>query len=159
MAVMLDDQVTICDPRQEYTHAWAPMDSVLLADDMPDDLVAIMNLDAHSAVVALTHDPQIDDLALMRALKTPAYYVGALGSRRNNDRRRQRLLQFDLTPDHVARLRGPVGLNLGALTPAEIALSIVAEMTALRRGAELSGPLADWSTSNTECLLANSSTP
>jgi len=153
MAVMVDYRVTVCEPREEYLQAWEPMEGVLLADDMPDDLVAIMNPDDHCAVIAVTHDPQIDDLALMRALKTPAFYVGALGSRRNNDRRRQRLLEFGLTAGDVVRLRGPVGLNFGALTPAEIALSIVAEMTAVRRGAELSGPLTDWSTSQRECRL------
>jgi xanthine dehydrogenase accessory factor len=77
--------------------------------------------------------------------------VGALGSRRNNDKRRERLLEFDLTPEETARLRGPVGLNLGALTPPEIAMSIVAELTALRRGALLSDKLTDWSGSQTVC--------
>jgi len=94
-----------------------------------------------SAVVAVTHDPKLDDLALMEALKTPAFYVGALGSRRNNDNRRLRLLDFDVSQDEVARLRGPVGLRLGGLTPPEIAMSIVAEMTAVRRGVDLAGPL------------------
>ena len=121
---------------------------------MPDDLVLAMNLDAHSAVVAVTHDPKLDDLALMEALRTPAFYVGALGSRRNNDARRERLLQFDLTRDEVARLHGPVGLNLGSLTPPEIAMSIVAEMTALRRGVSFAAALADWSGSTTACRTA-----
>jgi xanthine dehydrogenase accessory factor len=154
MAVMLDYQVMVCEPREEYFQAWEAMEGVLLSDDMPDDLAEVMNLDANSAVVAVTHDPSLDDLGLIRALRTPAFYVGALGSRRNNERRRQRLLEFDLTPADVARLRGPVGLNLGALTPSEIALSIVAEMTAMRRGIDLDRPLSDWSSSNTECRLS-----
>jgi xanthine dehydrogenase accessory factor len=153
MAVMLDYQVTVCDPREEYNQAWEPMEGVLLSDDMPDDLAEIMGLDANTAVVAVTHDPALDDMALIEALKSPAFYVGALGSRSNNNRRRQRLLGFDLAPEDIARLHGPVGLNLGALTPSEIALSIVAEMTATRRGVDLEGSLTDWSSSTTECRV------
>ena len=157
MAVMLDYQITVCDPRQEYHEAWlqAPtrIEGVTLSRQMPDDLVIAMNLDAHSAVVAVTHDPKLDDLALMEALKTPAFYVGALGSRRNNETRRQRLLDFDVSEAEVARLRGPVGLNLGGQTPPEIALAIVAEMTALRRGRAADGALADWSASATSCKV------
>ena len=152
MAVMLDYLVTVCEPREEYHRAWEPLEGVLLSDEMPDDLADAMQLDAGSAMVALTHDPALDDLALLRALRSPAFYVGALGSRRNNDRRRRRLLEFDLTTDEVERLRGPVGLNLGGLTPGEIALSILAEMTALRRGKNLNG-LADWSSSTRECRI------
>ncbi len=151
MAVMLDHQVTVCEPREEYHEGWETMAGVTLSTQMPDDLVLAMRLDENSAVVAVTHDPKLDDLALMEALRTPAYYVGALGSRRNNDKRRERLLEFDLTPEETARLRGPVGLNLGALTPPEIAMSIVAELTALRRGALLSDKLTDWSASQTVC--------
>jgi xanthine dehydrogenase accessory factor len=152
MAVMLDYRVTVCDPREEYAEAWGGMENVTLSRQMPDDLVLAMNLDAHSAVVAVTHDPKLDDLALMEALKTPAFYVGALGSRRNNDSRRTRLREFDVSAQEVARLRGPVGLNLGGPTPPEIALSILAEMTAVRRGAALGGSLVDWSASDTACL-------
>ena len=168
MAVMLDYRVTVCDPREEYHEGWAAAgadawaagapaaaaaaaDGVTLSRLMPDDLVIAMNLDRHSALVAVTHDPKLDDLALMEALKTPAFYVGALGSRRNNDARRQRLRGFDVSAAEVARLRGPVGLNLGALTPPEIAMSVVAEMTAVRRGVAPGGNLADWSGSSTVC--------
>ena len=155
MAVMLDYRVTICEPREEYHEGWSAMEGVTLSTLMPDDLVLAMNLDANSAVVAVTHDPKLDDLALMEALRTPAFYVGALGSKRNNDARRQRLREhFGLADDELARLRGPVGLNLGALTPPEIALAVVAEMTALRRGADLAGTLTDWSGSTTECRAA-----
>ena len=159
MAVMLDYRVTVCDPREEYHEPWlkpagtSALEGVTLSRLMPDDLVLAMNLDAHSALVAVTHDPKLDDLALMEALKSPAFYVGALGSRRNNDTRRDRLRQFDVSAEEVQRLRGPVGLNLGGLTPPEIALSIVAEMTAVRRGAVLAGGLADWSGSNTACSV------
>ncbi len=151
MAVMLDYRVTVCDPREEYHEGWASQEGVTLSRQMPDDLVLAMNLDAMSAVVAVTHDPKLDDLALMEALKTPAFYVGALGSRRNNEGRRVRLQEFEVSADEVARLHGPVGLNLGGPTPPEIALSIVAEMTAVRRGAALDGPLSDWTGSQTAC--------
>ena len=154
MAVMLDYRVTVCDPREEYHEGWVAMEGVTLSRLMPDDLVIAMNLDANSALVAVTHDPKLDDLALMEALKTPAFYVGALGSRRNNEARRKRLLDFDVSAAEVGRLRGPVGLNLGGRTPPEIAMSIVAEMTAVRRGTDLQGRLADWSTSETACRVS-----
>jgi xanthine dehydrogenase accessory factor len=130
------------------------MEGVTLSRQMPDDLVIAMNLDANSALVAVTHDPKLDDLALMEALKTPAFYVGALGSRRNNETRRKRLTEFDVSEAEVRNLRGPEGLNLGGKTPPEIAMSIVAEMTAVRRGVSLEGKLADWSGSATECKVS-----
>jgi xanthine dehydrogenase accessory factor len=151
MAVMLDYQVTVCEPREEYHEGWARLEGVTLSTTMPDDLVLAMRLDQNSAVVAVTHDPKLDDLALMEALRTPAFYVGALGSRSNNAKRRERLLEFDVTVEEAAQLHGPVGLNLGALTPPEIAMSIVAEMTALRRGIDLGGALSNWSGSKTVC--------
>ena len=101
---------------------------------MPDDVVRELNLDGHSAVVALTHDPKLDDLALMEALKSKAFYVGALGSRANNDKRRDRLVEFDVTADEIARLHGPIGLYIGSRTPPEIAISILAEITAVKNG-------------------------
>jgi len=87
----------------------------------------------------------------MEALKTPAFYVGALGSRRNNEARRARLREFDVGADEVAALRGPVGLRLGGRTPPEIALAILAEMTAVRHGIALDRPLADWGASVSRC--------
>ena len=153
MAQMLDYQVTVCEPRTEYHEGWEQLSGVTLSTTMPDDLVLSMNLDSNSAVVAITHDPKLDDLALMEALRTPAFYVGALGSRHNNDVRRARLLEFDVSPDEAARMRGPVGLRLGGLTPPEIALSIVAELTAMRRGIDMGQPLSDWSGSETVCLI------
>jgi xanthine dehydrogenase accessory factor len=104
---------------------------------MPDDVVNAMNLDARSAVVAVTHDPKLDDLALIEALKSPAFYVGALGSRLNTEKRRERLAQFDLSQAELGRLHGPVGLRIGSKTPPEIAVSILAEMTAVRHGVDL----------------------
>jgi xanthine dehydrogenase accessory factor len=154
MATMLDYRVIVCDPRVEYHEGWRGETSVELSREMPDDLVLAMHLDGNCAVVALTHDPKLDDLALMEALKTPAFYVAALGSRRNNDARRERLRQFDVTEEQAAALHGPAGLNLGGRTPPEIALAILAEMTALRRGKPLGAALSDWGASTTECRIA-----
>jgi xanthine dehydrogenase accessory factor len=134
MAQALDYQVTICDPRNEYAAEWN-VPGTTLVPGMPDDVVLELGLDPHSAVVALTHDPKLDDMALLEALKSPAFYVGALGSRINNERRRERLLQyFDLSQAEIDRLHGPVGLPIGSRTPPEIAVSILAEMTAVKNG-------------------------
>jgi xanthine dehydrogenase accessory factor len=129
MAKMLDYQVIVVDPREEYAAGW-DLPNVKLDRGMPDDVVRELNLDGHSAVVALTHDPKLDDLALMEALKSAAFYVGAIGSKKNNDARRERLKDFDVSADEIARLRGPVGLYIGSKTPPEIAVAIMAEMTA-----------------------------
>jgi len=133
MAQGLDYQVTICDPREEYAEGW-DVPGAALTRGMPDDVAIEMKLDGHSAVVTLTHDPKLDDMALLEALKSPAFYIGAIGSRKNNEARRQRLAEFDLSQDEIARLHGPVGLKLGARTPPEIAIAILAEMTAVRNG-------------------------
>ncbi|MBS0551358.1 MAG: XdhC family protein, partial [Proteobacteria bacterium] len=146
MAQALDYQVFVCDPREEYAAQWSVPGATLVAG-MPDDVALELRLDPHSAVVALTHDPRLDDMVLLEALKSPAFYVGALGSALNNRRRRERLLQhFDLTPAEVDRLHGPVGLPIGSRTPPEIAVAIVAELTAVRNGVStrtlpLAGPL------------------
>src|SRR5512135_20553 len=136
IAIGLDYQVTVCDPREEYTDTW-DVPGVTLVRTMPDDTVQSMQLDARCAVVALTHDPKLDDLALLEALKSPAFYVGALGSRANNTKRRERLLAFDLTEAQIARLHGPIGLYIGSRTPPEIAISILAEITAVKNGVGL----------------------
>ena len=133
IAVGLDYQVTVCDPREEYTETW-DIPGVALVRTMPDDTAKAMRLDERCAVVALTHDPKLDDLALMEALKSDAFYIGALGSRANNEKRRERLIEFDLTPAQVARLHGPIGLFIGSRTPPEIAISILAEITAVKNG-------------------------
>ena len=134
MAQALGYRVFICDPRSEYTDGWDVPGTERIAG-MPDDAVTELRLDPNSAVVALTHDPKLDDLALLEALKSPAFYVGALGSHTNNRKRRERLLQFcDLSQAEVDRLRGPVGLPISSRTPPEIAVSILAEMTAIKNG-------------------------
>lgn len=129
----LDYQVTVCDPREEYTETWN-VAGVALTREMPDDAVVAMRPDAHTAIVALTHDPKLDDMALLEALKSPAFYIGALGSRANNARRRERLALFDLTAEQIDRLHGPIGLHIGSRTPPEIAISILAEMTSIKNG-------------------------
>jgi xanthine dehydrogenase accessory factor len=136
IALGLDYQVTVCDPRTEYTDLW-DVSEVPLVRGMPDDVVAQMKPDAHTAVVTLTHDPKLDDMALTEALKSEAFYVGAIGSRANNQTRRERLKDFDLTEAQIARLHGPIGLYIGSRTPPEIAISILAEMTAYRNGVVL----------------------
>ena len=136
IAVGLGYQVTICDPRDEYTETW-DIPGVALVRTMPDDTVKAMRLDERCAVVALTHDPKLDDLALMEALKSRAFYVGALGSRANNAKRRERLREFDVSADEIARLHGPIGIYIGSRTPPEIAVSILAEITAVKNGVAL----------------------
>lgn len=134
MALALGYRVYVCDPRSEYTEGWRVPGTIRL-DAMPDEAVLELGPDPHSAVVALTHDPKLDDMALLEALKSPAFYVGALGSKANNGKRRERLLHyFDLSPAEVGRLHGPVGLPIGSRTPPEIAVSILAEMTACKNG-------------------------
>jgi xanthine dehydrogenase accessory factor len=137
IALGLDYQVTVCDPREDYHGTWH-VPGTTLVRTMPDDTVLDMKLDERSAVIALTHDPKLDDLALMEALKTPAFYVGALGSRRNNTARRERLeMWFDLGKRELDRLHGPVGIYIGSRTPPEIAISILAEVTAAKNGVAL----------------------
>lgn len=133
MAKALDFQVFICDPREEY-YSTLEMPQVAWLPGMPDDVVAAFRPDANTAVVALTHDPKLDDLALLEALKSPAFYVGALGSRSNSARRRERLAMFELTPEEIDRMHGPIGLHIGSRTPPEIAVAILAEIVSVKNG-------------------------
>ena len=132
---MLEFQVIVCDPREEFTADW-DMPGVSLQPGMPDDAVLAIQTDARTAIVAITHDPKLDDMALLEALKSKAFYVGALGSSRNQAKRRQRLLDFDLTEEDIARLHGPVGLQIGSRTPAEIAVAVGAQLVQVRRALE-----------------------
>lgn len=136
MALALDFEVICCDPREEYHLTW-DVPGTRFSRSMPDDLVQELQLDPHCAVVAVTHDPKLDDMALLEALKSPAFYVGALGSRSNTAKRRERLALFDLSAQEIDRLHGPIGLDLGGRTPAEIAVSILAEIVAVRHGVTL----------------------
>jgi xanthine dehydrogenase accessory factor len=136
MALMLDFEVICCDPREEYHLTW-DIAGTTFSKAMPDDLAVELQLDPHSAVVAVTHDPKLDDLALLEALKSPAFYVGALGSRGNTAKRKERLALFDLSAAEIDRLHGPIGLDIGSRTPGEIAVSILAEVIAVRNGVAL----------------------
>jgi xanthine dehydrogenase accessory factor len=140
MALALDYQVTICDPREEYADGWL-VPGTTLVRTMPDDTVVEFRPDTNTAIIALTHDPKLDDLALMEALKSPAFYIGAIGSQKNQAKRRERLLEFGVTAEQLARLHGPIGLKNGARTPAEIAVSILAEMTAVKYGYRIPTPV------------------
>ena len=141
MAQALGYQVLVCDPREEYATGFVVPGATLLRT-MPDDAVTALLPDGHTAIIALTHDPKLDDMALLEALKSPAFYVGAIGSRLNQAKRKQRLKEhFDLGDEQLARLHGPVGLKNGARTPPEIAVSILAELTAVRYGFRVPDPV------------------
>jgi xanthine dehydrogenase accessory factor len=133
MALLLGYQVTLCDPRDSHREGWDES-GVELSSAMPDEAVIALANHPRAAVVTLAHDPKIDDMALMEALKAKTFYVGALGSRRTSAARRERLLQLDLSAAEIARLHAPVGLAIGSRTPPEIALSIMAGITAARHG-------------------------
>lgn len=132
-ALASDFEVIVIDPREEYAEGLNRTD-ITFSKGMPDDVLLEIGVDSHTAVVALTHDPKLDDMALMEALKSPAFYVGALGSRNNTQKRKERLLEFDVSQEQVEKLHGPVGLYIGALTPPEIAVSILAEVIAVKYG-------------------------
>jgi xanthine dehydrogenase accessory factor len=153
MALMLDFEVLVCDPREEYAAPLiAGMKGIRRIEGMPDDVVRELVPDAHTAIVALTHDPKLDDMALLEALQSRAFYVGALGSRRNQDARKQRLAEhFDMNAQELLRLHGPVGLALGAKTPAEIAVSIVAEIVQVKN--RVAGSAQPATTAATGCAL------
>lgn len=137
IALGLGFEVIVCDPRPEYHAGWS-LPGVGISREMPDDLILRVKPDARTAVVALTHDPKIDDLALIDALQSEAFYVGAIGSRRNSAQRRERLREhFGIPEAALQALRGPAGLFIGSKTPAEIALSIMAEVVAVKNGIRL----------------------
>ena len=133
MALGLDFEVIVCDPREEYHLTW-DVPGTTFSTEMPDDLANALQLDPHTAVVAVTHDPKLDDLVLLEALKSPAFYIGALGSRGNTAKRKERLALFDLSVAEIERLHGPIGLDIGSRTPAEIAVAILAEIVAVKNG-------------------------
>ncbi|MFY3382683.1 XdhC family protein [Paracidovorax sp. MALMAid1276] len=137
MALFNGFAVTVCDPREEYRGAWS-VPGATVVSDMPDDVVAAFRPDRRTCVVALTHDPKLDDLALLEALNTEAFYVGGIGSRRNNAARRARMIEhFEQTAQSLERLRGPIGIYIGSKTPPEIAVSVMAEILAVKNGVTL----------------------
>ncbi len=137
MALFNGFAVTVCDPREEYRASWS-VPNVVLTALMPDDVVREFRADRRTCVIALTHDPKLDDLALLEALNTEAFYVGAIGSRRNNIARQERMIEhFEQTEASLARLRGPIGIFIGSKTPSEIAVSVMAEVLAVKNGVPL----------------------
>src|SRR5882757_1168366 len=131
MATLLDFDVTVVDPRG----AWATTNrfpGVKVVQDWADEAFETMGLDVSTAVVTLTHDPKLDDPALEAALKSDVFYVGALGSKRTHARRKERLSQAGITDEQFSRIHGPVGLNIGAKSPAEIAVSILGQIIEVR---------------------------
>ncbi|MGZ5569904.1 MAG: XdhC family protein [Usitatibacter sp.] len=133
VAATVDYQVFVCDPREEYRTAWRAKGARWI-DGMPDDAVVAFKPDGHSVILTVSHDPKLDYMALLEALRSEAFYVGAVGSARTSAERRKRLAEFDLTPQQIARLRGPVGLSIGSRTPPEIALAILGDLIASRNG-------------------------
>ena len=136
MAAELGLTIIVVDPRRSFASA-DRFPNVRVLTDWPDEAMDTLTLNERTAVVTLTHDPKLDDPALDRALKSPAFYIGALGSRRTHAARLGRLRELGHNDAALARIRGPVGLNLEAVTAPEIALSIIAELVAVRRGAPL----------------------
>lgn len=133
LAVLSGYDVTVIDPRGAFaTEARFP--GIKLNHDWPDEGLTALAPDVRTAIVTLSHDPKLDDPALIAALRSPAFYVGALGSKRTHALRLDRLRDEGLSEAQVKRIRGPVGLSIGAVTPAEIALSILGQITCVRRG-------------------------
>ncbi len=132
LALMLDYEVTVCDPRAELLAEFG-VDGVETIADMPDDAIRDHAKDESTAIVALTHDPRIDDMGMMEALTTDAFYIGAMGSSRTSASRRERLLALDVSPSDLDKLHAPIGLSIGSKTPPEIAIAILAEITAVRK--------------------------
>ncbi|QXI31760.1 XdhC family protein [Pseudomonas promysalinigenes] len=137
MALFNGFKVAVCDPRPEYMDGWnvAGVEKIV---GMPDDVVRAFTPDLRSCIVGLSHDPKLDDLALLEALRSPAFYIGVIGSRRNNQLRRERLIEhFGETEASLQRLHGPIGIYIGSKTPAEIAVSVMAEILAAKNGITL----------------------
>lgn len=131
MALALEYDVTLCDPRPNYLDNWH-VDGVEVTSKLPDDVVRDRFNNPYSGIIALAHDPRVDDMALMEALKTRAFYIGAMGSERTSAARRERLPELGLSADEIARLHAPIGFQIDSKTPAEIAISIMAQVTAVR---------------------------
>lgn len=136
ISIALEYEVTLCDPRPRYLENWS-VEGVHKTDALPDDVVREYYDNPYSAIVALAHDPRVDDMALMEALKTKAFYIGAMGSVKTSADRRARLPQLGLNSEEINRLHAPIGLQIGSKKPAEIAISIMAEITAARNYNEL----------------------
>lgn len=139
LALAMDYEVLVTDPRQDALAQWSGPEVPRLSG-MPDDVVRLQAADRFSVVITLTHDPRIDDMALMEALESDAWYVGALGSRRTTEKRLERLQALDIPQEKIDRLQAPVGLDIGSKTPLEIAVAIMAQLVLLRRRPAQSAP-------------------
>ncbi len=134
MALPLGFAVTVVDPRRAFATEERMGDRVTISSDWPDEAMVALKPDARTAIVTLTHDPKLDDPALEVALRSPAFYVGSLGSRKTHAKRVARLTEAGLSEAEIARIAAPVGLDIGAVTAPEIAVSILAQIVSARRG-------------------------
>ncbi|MFT0866141.1 XdhC family protein [Pseudomonas sp. CAM1A] len=142
MALFNGFRVAVCDPRPKHMTTWA-VAGVEHLKGMPDDAVRAFNADLRTCIIAVSHDPKLDDLALLEALHGPAFYIGAIGSRRNSQLRRERLIEhFGETEQSLERLHGPIGIYIGSKTPAEIAVSVMAEVLAAKNAVSLPGAVS-----------------
>ena len=138
IANLMDYEVKVCEPREDYRESW-PFSESEIYTDYPDDFVRLAKPDRQTCVLALTHDPKIDDMAIMEALITDAFYIGALGSKRTTYNRADRLkTHFGMEDEDIRRLHAPIGLDLNTRKPQEIALSIITEITAVRNRVDIS---------------------
>ena len=131
MAIALEYDVMLCDPRPNYLDNWT-VPGVETTAQLPDDVVREHFSNPYSGIIALAHDPRVDDMALMEALKTNAFYIGAMGSVRTSAARRERLPELGLSSDEIDRLHAPIGFQINSKTPAEIAISVMAQITSVR---------------------------
>jgi xanthine dehydrogenase accessory factor len=139
MALFNGFKVAVCDPRPEHMATWS-VAGVEHLKGMPDDMVRAYSADLRTCIIAVSHDPKLDDLALLEALHSPAFYIGAIGSRRNSQLRRERLIEhFGESEQSLGRLHGPIGIYIGSKTPAEIAVSVMAEVLAAKNAVALPG--------------------
>ena len=130
-ATAADFAVTLCEPREAFAAGWS-FEQIPLDRRLPDDLISTQFGDAWSGILALAHDPRIDDMGLLAALHSSAFYIGAMGSKRTSEARRERLASLGLEKEALERLRAPIGVDIPSKTPAEIAVSIVADLIAAR---------------------------
>ena len=131
IAKNLEFDITLCDFRDEFLQGWQ-VDGVTVIKGMPDDLIAESFTDKHCAIIALAHDPRIDDMAMLEALNSNAFYIGAMGSLKTSTKRRERLLALDIKQKQLEKLHAPIGMDIGSKTPYEIALSIMAHVVQYR---------------------------
>jgi xanthine dehydrogenase accessory factor len=139
IAKTLNFDIQVCDPREEMWVSWG-IDNVNKIKMMPDDAILSAEIDERTAIITLSHDPKLDDMALLEALKTKAFYIGAVGSRLTTNKRKERLLMFDLSAQEIEKLHAPVGLDIRSKTPPEIAVAILAEIINIKNSNNITSP-------------------